>query len=114
VSEGLAWRLANVCLVLIVPEAVIGAVQWVIARDPDRKWHLRAVRHSDHGAYDFARSISALRFLHNCLLRDLDSQASHEARVRDCSDYRSGRGNCAPDLVRYGVDAGTCGYGGQT
>jgi hypothetical protein len=35
VSEGLAWRLANVCWVFILVEAAIGAVQWVITHDGD-------------------------------------------------------------------------------
>jgi hypothetical protein len=35
VSEGLAWRLANACLVFILVEATLGAVQWVITRDGD-------------------------------------------------------------------------------
>ena len=35
VSEGFAWRLANVCLVFILLEAAVGAVQWVIAHDSD-------------------------------------------------------------------------------
>ena len=35
VSEALAWRLANACLVFILFEGAIGAVQWAIAHDPD-------------------------------------------------------------------------------
>jgi hypothetical protein len=35
VSEALCWRLANVGLVFILIEAALGAVQWVIAHEPD-------------------------------------------------------------------------------
>jgi hypothetical protein len=34
-SEGFAWRLANVCLAFIFFEGVIAAAQWVIVRDAD-------------------------------------------------------------------------------
>ena len=35
VSDGFAWRLANACLVFILFEAALGAVQFVITRDGD-------------------------------------------------------------------------------
>src|SRR6202034_3878377 len=35
VSEGLAWSLARACLVFVLFEGAIGAVQWAVAHDPD-------------------------------------------------------------------------------